>query len=329
MTAERAAVLRGNLLLVVSTFAWASAFPATEVLLTHWHPMLVATARIGGGAVALLVVLAVMGRLRGLRHHPWGRYTRLGAVGFAGGAAFIVVGQAFADPVTAAVISTTMPLVSAVMGLVERSERLSTRLAAGIALAVIGGTVASVAPMQAGFTGLRGGEILILLSQVCWAWFSRRSLTALAGLEPIARAAYPMLGGAVVLAALTAGLAATGAIEPSFRLASLDVALLLWIATVGIGLSVTLWLMAARTLGVTVAATHVNLGPFYVMLIALATGGTVVLGQVAGAALVAAGAVVAQLRRAAALTPPAPAAAAVASRGAAPPAPPGRGSGPA
>jgi len=296
-TTERGAIVRGNVLLVVSTFAWASAFPATAWLLQHWHPMLVATARIGGGALVLLAVLAVTGRLRGLARLPWGRFMRLGAVGFAGGATCIVLGQAFADPVTAAILATTMPLISAVMGLIERTERLSVRLAIGIALAVVGGSIASAAPMQAGFTGFRGGELLILLSQVCWAWFSRRSLTALAGLDPIQRAAYPMAAGALVVAALTATLALTGVIQPAFRADAYDLGLVLWIAAAGIGLSVVLWLMAAQTLGVTVAAMHVNLGPFYVMLIAVAAGGTVVAGQILGALLVAAGAIVAQLGR--------------------------------
>lgn len=305
-TTEPGAILRGNVLLVVSTFAWASAFPATALLLQHWHPMLVTTARIGGGALVLLAVLAVTGRLRGLVRLPWGRFARLGAVGFAGGATFIVLGQAFADPVTAAILSTTMPLISAVMGLIERTERterMSVRLAIGIALAVLGGSIASAAPMQGGFTGFQGGELLILLSQVCWAWFSRRSLVALADLDPIQRAAYPMAAGALVVAALTAAMALTGMIQPTFRADAYDLGLLLWIATAGIGLSVVLWLMAARTLGVTVAAMHVNLGPFYVMLIALAAGGTVVGAQVLGALLVAAGAIVAQLGRRPATAP--------------------------
>ena len=56
-----------------------------------------------------------------------------------------------------------------------------------------------------------------------------------------------------------------------------------------------LWFTSARILGLTVAAIHTNLAPFYVMLIAVGFGGTVSGRQVLGAVLVAAGALLAQL----------------------------------
>ena len=52
-----------------------------------------------------------------------------------------------------------------------------------------------------------------------------------------------------------------------------DLAALLWMSMIAIGLSVPLWFTCTRLLGITVAAIHTNLAPFYVMLIALAFGG--------------------------------------------------------
>jgi drug/metabolite transporter (DMT)-like permease len=63
---------------------------------------------------------------------------------------------------------------------------------------------------------------------------------------------------------------------------------------VAIGLSVLLWFTCVRLLGLTVAAIHTNLAPFYVMLIALAFGGRIVPQQVTGAVLVVMGALLAQ-----------------------------------
>ena len=76
-----------------------------------------------------------------------------------------------------------------------------------------------------------------------------------------------------------------------------SLATLLWLGTMAIGLSVLLWFTCARLLGLTVAAIHTNLAPFYVMLMALAVGGTVSGRQLAGALLVAGGALLAQLSR--------------------------------
>ncbi len=56
-----------------------------------------------------------------------------------------------------------------------------------------------------------------------------------------------------------------------------------------------LWFTSARILGITVAAIHTNLAPFYVMLMALAFGGAISGRQVLGAVLVATGALLAQI----------------------------------
>jgi drug/metabolite transporter (DMT)-like permease len=74
-----------------------------------------------------------------------------------------------------------------------------------------------------------------------------------------------------------------------------NLAAVLWMSMIAIGLSVPLWFTSARILGITVAAIHTNLAPFYVMLIALGMGGTVSARQVLGAMLVAAGAFLAQM----------------------------------
>ena len=82
---------------------------------------------------------------------------------------------------------------------------------------------------------------------------------------------------------------------PHFALDPPNLAALVWMSMVAIGLLVPLWFTSARTTGITVAAIHTNLAPFYVMLIALAFGGSVSGRQVLGAVLVAAGALLAQL----------------------------------
>jgi drug/metabolite transporter (DMT)-like permease len=59
-------------------------------------------------------------------------------------------------------------------------------------------------------------------------------------------------------------------------------------------LSQLLWVASAGRLGVAVAAFHVNVAPFYTMLILLALGGVWSWPQAIGAAIVAFGVVLAQ-----------------------------------
>ena len=59
-------------------------------------------------------------------------------------------------------------------------------------------------------------------------------------------------------------------------------------------LSQFLWIISVGRLGVAVASFHVNLAPFYVMVILVAMGGDWGWAQAIGAAVVAMGVVIAQ-----------------------------------
>ena len=144
-------------------------------------------------------------------------------------------------------------------------------------------------------TGRTGGELLVLASMVAWIWYSRAALRRLSGhgdlaLSGLTFAAGGPGGGRGGRVALLLGLA-----RPRLVLDELNIAALLWMSMIAIGLSVPLWFTSARMLGITIAAIHTNLAPFYVMLMALAFGGAVSPRQVVGAVLVAAGALLAQL----------------------------------
>ena len=54
-------------------------------------------------------------------------------------------------------------------------------------------------------------------------------------------------------------------------------------------------MISAEKIGVTIAALHINALPFYVVLLGLLFGGTLLMSQVIGAVLVATGAVLAQI----------------------------------
>ena len=143
--------------------------------------------------------------------------------------------------------------------------------------------------------GFRGGEPLLLLNVVLWTWYSRGAGQHLSGLGDLAKGGLTMAVGALVLVLLS--LAVTAWRPLSVDLGTDALPLLLWMGMVAVGVSVPLWLTATRLLGVTVASLHVNLAPFYVILIGVVLGGSVSLRQAGGAALIGIGAVVAQRRR--------------------------------
>jgi drug/metabolite transporter (DMT)-like permease len=84
------------------------------------------------------------------------------------------------------------------------------------------------------------------------------------------------------------------AIWPVHLINETELGLLAVYAVVGMALSQALWLAAVGKLGVALAAFHINIAPFYVMLIMLALGGGWDWRAVIGAAVVAFGVLIAQ-----------------------------------
>lgn len=299
-------LLAGNAVTLAAIVLWASSFLATDRLLQSWNPVWLTVGRILGAGLLLLAVCALIGRLGTLWPHSWPRLAGASVLGFGMAGLAIVVGQKFSDPVTTAIIVTTGPLISAVMGLLEGSERPSTHLWAGILLAIAGGVLASLEP-GSWLPAPRGGELLVLLSQVLWIWYSRISASGLGALDALAKATLGLTIGGLFLLAVAAIGTAAGLVPFEIDTRAESLALIGWLAGFSIALSVSLWLVGVRLLGATIAAIHTNLAPFYVMVMAFVLLGTAARpGQILGGALVAGGAVLAQwpaIRRAGA--PPA------------------------
>lgn len=296
MPMTSSATLRGNLLALVSTLLWASGFPATEYLLRSWDPLLLCLARLAIAAAFLTLLAALTGRSREFRRAPWGDVLWLGAVGVAAPVFLLVLGQSRSDAVTVAIISTTMPLISALMSWALDGRRPRLQVFLGIALALVGGGLAALPDGQR-VMGPRGGEVLVLGSMILWIWYSRAAMARLRTQSDLAISGLTFAAGTAIVAVVLAAALPLGLAAPRFDVTFPSLATLLWLGTMAIGLSVLLWFTCARLLGLTVAAIHTNLAPFYVMLMALAVGGTVSGRQAIGALLVAGGALLAQLSR--------------------------------
>ncbi|MEJ5233925.1 MAG: DMT family transporter [Geminicoccaceae bacterium] len=300
-------LLAGNAVTLAAIVLWASSFLVTDRLLQSWHPVWLTVGRILGAGLLLLAFCLLTGRLGTLRPKSWPRLARASVLGFGLAGLAIVVGQKFSDPVTTAIIVTSGPLISALMGILDGSERPNLHLWAGILMAIAGGVLASLEP-GSWLPSPRGGEFLVLLSQILWIWYSRISASGLGELDAIAKSTLGLTIGGLFLLAVAAIGTLAGWVPLEVDLGGESLALLGWLAGFSIAVSVSLWLVGVRILGATIAAIHTNLAPFYVMLMALLLLGTAPrFGQILGGALVAGGAVLAQwpaIRRALRAEPP-------------------------
>lgn len=292
MTSDRQRVWQGNLASTASMLCWATTFPATELLLASWDPVLLAAARLTVAAFVALLLLALFGKPRELSTAPWASILPIGGLGLGTGVLLLTLGQAHANLVIVAIIGTLVPLVSALFGVAQGTERIDLRLGIAITLAVAGGIVATGVFSER--IDFRGGELLALVSVVLWTWYSRASIDKLSMLSDLTKSTVNMLAGSVVitLAALVA--VGLGLVPVSLDLGTASLVQLGWLGTIAVCLSMLLWLKAARLIGVTIAAMHQNLVPFYVMAMALAIGGRVETVQLVGGIMVVTAAVLAQ-----------------------------------
>jgi drug/metabolite transporter (DMT)-like permease len=288
----RRAALSGNGLAALSTIIWAAGFPAAEALLASWDPIALVAARfVPAVAVLLLLLVLIEGWPRGL---DWRPGLVIGAVGFGGSALMVIWALAATDPVTVAVIASASPLCGALVERAFGGPRLTRGFALGLAASVAGGVIATWG------AGMGGGNLLLgalftILSCLFYAWLIHETVRRIPGRSALAQTAVTVTGAGLATVALALVLGVPGwTAMPAGGVGGGDIALL---AVYGIGaIAVTQFLFvgAVRRIGVALASFHINLSPFYVMLILMAMGGGWSWMQALGAAVVIGGVLLAQ-----------------------------------
>lgn len=284
--------LRGNLAAVASTGLWAAGFPAAEALLETWHPIPLVPARL---AMALLLLLPLLLLTQGVpRGLPWGRAVVVGGAGLGGAAILLILAQAATDPVTVAVIACASPLGGTLVEWAADRRPPSRRFLWGLAASVLGGVVA-IAGGEAGGGNLLLGALLAVGSCIVYPWAVNETVRGLPGQTALAGTTATVLGGFLVGLAVAAAWAALGGeVRPRGGVADADLRLLAVYGMGGMALSQLLFVRAAQRIGVALASFHLNVAPFYVMLILLAAGGGWSWVQALGAAVVLGGVLLAQ-----------------------------------
>lgn len=271
---------------------WAAGFPAAEVLIATWDPVAAVAGRF---VMALLLLVPLWLALEGVpRGLPWGRGLLAGAVGIGGGALSLLFAQAATDPVTVAVFASASPLTGTLVEWAADRRPLSRTFALGLAASVVGGVVATMgAGAGGGNLGLGAG--LAVLSCLVYSWGSFEAVRRLPGRSALAQTTVSLLGALLAtIVVLAAALAFGRDAWPPGPLTGRDLGLLAVYGMGGMAVSQVLFLLAIRHIGVALASFHINVAPFYVMLILLALGGEWSWMQGLGAAIVALGVLLAQ-----------------------------------
>ena len=185
------------LVLLIANAIYGTSYVTSRVVLQDVPPAALAVARLALGA-AVIVPFALAGRQARdtlSRSDRW-RVFWMGVLGFAGAFGFGNLGIAHSTATNAALLITVEPVSLILLSPIFLGERLSRRELAGAALTVLGATLVVLNALpgsSAAFAPHWRGDLLLVLSGLCYAGYS------LIGRNVLARhAALPVTAWSIV-----------------------------------------------------------------------------------------------------------------------------------
>lgn len=294
VSAGRRSAVSGNGLAVASMLTWAAGFPAAEVLLQTWPPITLLLARLALAVLVMVPVWVLMdGPARVLRAR-WGHAMFVGAA-LGSGMFLIILAQKLTDPVTVAIIASGAPLFATLLELATGTRRLRWNFALGVVVSIIGGLIATsaLAPAQLGL-----GAACAIASTALFCWASMATARDFPALSQTGRSTITFVGGLVTASVLFFCAAQMGvSVAPTAPVDMQQMGMLVMYALISMGLSQVFFIASVGKIGVALAAFHINIAPFYVMLIMLVLGEDWNWTRALGAGIVAIAVLLAQDRR--------------------------------
>jgi drug/metabolite transporter (DMT)-like permease len=293
---RQSSLLTANLICMGSMLIWAAGLPAADHLIPLLIPEQLNALRMLLAGGFLVVVWALFEGFGPLRRTNWLKGIAVGSlIGL--GAWFLIKGQAIGGAVTAAVISSTLPVVGIALEVALDGRKVTLALILGLLLSLAGGVMAL--DLGAGGAGgglsLAWGAVLCFCSVVSFTIGSRLTVTAFPKETPLGRTAVTLTGAAIAALIVVGGQVGLGGEMPSFAAWGWkEIGAILLFSVGALGISQVMWIMSVERLGIGLSALHINAAPFYVMLILFALGGLWNWPQAFAAALVGLGVLIAQ-----------------------------------
>jgi drug/metabolite transporter (DMT)-like permease len=230
-----------------------------------------AVLRFGQGGLLLVVVLLLVGarNLLRVRWHDVPLLILLGAILFTIFPVTFNASLRLIEASRGALILATIPLWSALLARVARSERLVPRQVVGVFLSLggVGLALAERGLDWQGGLGTLAGDGLMLVTALCGAAYTVLAQRAFVRYSALTVTTYAMVLGTLLLlpAALVEGL-----VGVLLQLDRQTVALLLFLGVFGGALGFFLWTFALTRLTPTQVAVYINLNPLVAMVLAAA-----------------------------------------------------------
>ncbi|GCD44442.1 permease [Streptomyces paromomycinus] len=195
-------------LLMVTMVLWGSSFSSSKSVVEHVPHSVGAFLRFGGGALALLLAVAMSGSrtTRVPARNGW-LAAAAGVLGVFAYNGFFFWGLSLAPSLDAGILIPVMsPVLTSTFLLVTKKEKATWARVTGLALGLTGAAIFFIGAGGSGGGGSSRllGDALFLLSAVCWASYTLAGPRVLKGIEPLKATTYATCAGAVLLGVLAA-----------------------------------------------------------------------------------------------------------------------------
>lgn len=294
LSGKRGSALSGNGLAVASMLTWAAGFPAAEILLQTWPPVALLAARLALAVAVMVPIWVLMDGPRRVLSARWGHAMVVGGVALGSGMFLLILAQKLTDPVTVAIIASCAPLVAALLELAAGTRRLRWNFALGVVVSIVGGLIATsaLAPAQLGL-----GAVCAVASTALFCWASMATARDFPELSQTGRTTITFIGGLGMAALLVFVSAQLGMdVMPTTAVDAQQAGMLVIYALISMGLSQVLFISSVGRLGVALSSFHINVAPFYVMVIMVVLGEDWNWTRALGAGIVAFAVILAQDR---------------------------------
>ncbi len=293
-TKHRIFFIKSNLTCVFASLSFAAGFPALEILLTDWGVISVVLVRNTIAFIFILVVWLLIEGSKKLKYANWLKGFIIGALGFGLGSLLLVITQLLTSTFVAALAAALMPLAAISLEIIFDKRKMSVSFLFGLILVIFG----SVILLEKTTIDLEYsvGLLLGLFSVTFFAWGSRASVKHLPNMTTLARTTTTTLGmcGFCLLIYLIFSFLRLGETHiPKINLSHTK--LLIIYACIGLAISQILWISAVQKIGIGIASLHLNITPFYVMVILFFMGYEWLWIQAVGASIIVTGISLTQL----------------------------------
>jgi drug/metabolite transporter (DMT)-like permease len=304
MPSPRSGLSRYDVALLIVSLLWGANFSANKYALGVMPPLAFSAARFVLASLLLAGLVAVVRPGPPVARRRALILALLGVVGNTAYQVFFMSGLRTTTAINGSLILAALPVFVAVLGIAFRVERASRQLWLGMAIAIAGVAIV-IAGRGVHFSAdTLAGDLLVLVSCLCWAAFTVGVRWAGQGIHPLRVTAITTYGGTPGLL-LLAGPELAGQPWGSFG-PRLWVALL-YSGLFAIVLAYVLWSYAVQGVGGNRTAIYNCLIPVFATLVAwVVLGERPGPGQILGAVLVFAGVLVSQRQPAARAAVPEP-----------------------